>query len=192
MKLFLILSLLAISAPLLAQSPVESQMYAKMDQAAELMEQGKYEEANEVYLYVLKHMTALPSDLAFYFGKNSYHLDKYKQSINWLNKYIQLKGTQGRFYDEAVKYLQYSEEEYLKIAQQNTADLKSDLSGEDYDCGGLEKMICPVCRGQGVVIKQGPFDLIYKTCPYSAGEPYLTCEEYNLFMKGQLEPKDSN
>lgn len=161
----------------------------KMDLAVDLMEQGKYEEADETFLYVLKNMTALPSDLAYYFGRNSFHLAKYKQGINWLNKYIQLKGTQGRFYDDAVKYLQLSEEEYLKIARKRSEQLKADLSSEEYNCGGLKKMICPVCKGEGVIVKRGAFDLIYKTCPYSAGEPYLTCEEYNQFMKGEMEPK---
>ena len=30
------------------------------------------------------------SELTFLFGKNSYFLEKYEQSINWLNKYLEL------------------------------------------------------------------------------------------------------
>ena len=140
----------------------------------------------------MQNMTTLPSNLAYYFGKNSYHLGKYKQSINWLNKYIQLKGARGRFYEDAVRILQLSEDEYLKVEREKSDEMRSSLSSGEYDCGGLEKMICPVCKGEGVLIKQGPFENLYKTCPYSAGEPYLTCEEYNLFMKGELEPKIKN
>lgn len=160
-----------------------------MDHGVDLMEQGKHEEAETEFLYVMKNLEAIPSDLAFYFGKNSYHLNKYKQSINWLNKYIQLKGTQGRYYKEATDYLHSAEENYLANSQKQSKQIEANLSGGEYDCGGLNKMICPVCRGEGVIIKRGPFELLYQTCPYSAGEPYLTCEEYNLFMKGELEPK---
>lgn len=172
-----------------SQPVVEGQLTKKMDVGVELMEQGKYEQANEQFLYVLKHMTTLPSDMAFYFGKNSFHLNKYKQSINWLNKYIQLKGTKGRYYDESVRYLQLAEDAYMDIAREKAKAMKDNLTSEEYDCGGLAKMICPVCKGEGVVVKQGPFDKIYQTCPYSAGEAYLTCEEYNRFMRGEMEPK---
>lgn len=172
-----------------AQPVIESQLTRKMDLGAELMEQGKYRQADKVFLYVLKNMTKLPSDMAFYFGKNSYHLDKNKQSINWLNKYIQLKGTKGRHYEQATRYLQLAEEAYLEKSRKKHGQMKKDLSSGQYDCGGLEKMICPVCKGEGVTVTTGPFEYIYKTCPYSAGEAFLTCEEYNLFMQGMLKPK---
>jgi len=174
----------------LAQGVVESHMTMKMDQGVELMEQRRYEEADEVFKYVLKNMTKLPSEMAFYFGKNSYYLGKYKQSINWLNKYIQLKGTQGRYHEEASKFLRMSEESYREESMAKTQAMKDNIeSSNDFDCGGLGKMLCPVCHGEGVVIKQGPFEPIYQTCPYSAGKAYLTCEEYNLFMRGELKPK---
>ncbi len=156
------------------------------------MEKGEYKAADTEFKEVMKSMEELPSNIAYYFGRNSFHLEKYKQSINWLNKYIQLKGTKGRFYDEAVKYLQLAEDAYLELSRQNRIAIASELSSGDYDCGGLAKMICPVCHGNGVVIKKGPFDNVYQTCPYSLGESFLSCEEYNLFMKGLLSPKTEN
>ncbi|REE01230.1 hypothetical protein [Marinoscillum furvescens] len=172
-----------------AQNLAETALNKKMDDAVELMNLGNYEGANKEFVYVLNNMTVLPSNLAFYFGKNSFYLGKYKQSINWLNKYLQLKGTSGRFYEEASSLLEQSEDAYLKLMQKDEQQLKDELASGEFDCGGLEKMICPVCRGEGVVIKKGAFDFIYQTCPYSAGEAYLTCEEYNAFMRGELEPK---
>lgn len=172
-----------------AQSPVETQLNMKIDKGVNLMEAGKYEEADEHFRYVLNNMTKLPSDLAYYFGKNSYHLGKYKQSINWLNKYLQLKGTKGRFHEESSKYLDLAEEAYITQHKEKTKEYENDLKSGEYDCDGLSKMICPVCKGEGVIVKNGPFEKIYQTCPYSNGESYLTCEEYNLFMKGELKPK---
>ena len=161
----------------------------RMDLGEELMRQGKYEEANEEFLFVINNKKVLPSEIAYLFGRNSYHLKKYKQSINWLNKYLQIKGTRGQYYEPAVKYLQLSEDEYRRIQQQRTAELSASLASQEYDCDGLDNMICPVCHGSGVIIKRNYFENVYKTCPYSAGEGYLSCKDYNLFMRGLLEPK---
>ena len=140
----------------------------------------------------LKNITAVPTDLAYYFGKNSYYLKKYKQSINWLNKYIQLKGTQGRFYEDAVETLNLAEDAYIDQARSTSQTMLEDMASGTFDCGGMDKILCPVCKGEGVVFKKGPFETLYQTCPYSEGKPYITCEEYNLFMRGELEPKIKN
>lgn len=192
MRIFILIFLAHTTVIAYSQNPSDTRMLQKMDEAVDLMNLGKYDEANDGFVYVLQNVTTVPSDLAYYFGRNSYHLSKFKQSINWLNKYIQLKGTQGRFYEEATKYLQLSEEQYLQYASNNKQQIQSDLASGEYDCGGLSKMICPACRGEGVIFKQGPFDVLYQTCPYSEGEAYLSCEDYNLYMKGMLEPKVKN
>ncbi|MEP0366946.1 MAG: hypothetical protein ABJN36_13865 [Cyclobacteriaceae bacterium] len=175
-----------------SQEYTEGHISKQIDLGVDLMEKGEYKSADVEFRSAMGKLDVLPSNLAYYFGRNSFHLEKYKQSINWLNKYIQLKGTQGRYYSEAVKYLQLAEEEYLIISRQAQEEMASELSSGEYDCGGLSKMICPVCHGNGVIMKKGPFDWVYKTCPYSAGESFLTCEEYNLFMKGLLSPKVEN
>jgi len=163
-----------------------------MDKGAELMLLGNYDSAQVLFQSVLQNMPKLPSDMTYYFGRNSYHLGKYKQAINWLNKYIQLKGTKGRFYELAIEYLQFAEDEYLQKERTRIKQIGIDLESGEYDCGGLEKMLCPVCHGSGVIIQAGLLEATYKTCPYSLGEGYLPCEEYNLFMRGDLEPKTGN
>lgn len=181
---------IGLNYTLFGQSILDGELSRRMDQGVMQMESGQYESAQKEFLFVMSKMESLPSEMAYYFGRNSFHLTKYKQSINWLNKYIQLKGTQGRYYDMAIKYLQLAEEEYIKISKEQTAEIQKELQGDDYNCGGLQKMICPVCNGTGVIVKNGPFDRIYQTCPYSLGESYLSCEEYNQFMRGELEPKN--
>ena len=170
----------------------ESELLRRMDKGAELMAVGQYDSAEVLFQSVLQNMPKLPSEMAYYFGRNSFHLGKYKQAINWLNKYIQLKGTKGRFYEPSIQYLQFAEDEYLRIERTRAKQVSLDLESAEYDCGGLEKMLCPVCHGSGVVIEAGLFDEVYKTCPYSLGEGYLSCNEYNLFMRGELDPKTGN
>lgn len=192
MKLYLFIFFVFSAVLLDAQIIRESELLRRMDRGAELMANNKYDSAQIEFQFILQNMEKLPSEMAYYFGRNSFHLRKYKQSINWLNKYIQLKGTKGRYYEPAVQYLQFAEDEYIKIQRSQATKLVEDLESAEYDCGGLEKMLCPVCHGSGVVISAGLFDNVYKTCPYSLGEGYLSCEEYNLFMRGELDPKLDN
>ena len=192
MKIAILSFLLFCSISGYSQIVRESELLTNMDRGAELMATGNYDSAQVLFQFVLQNMEKLPSEMAYFFGRNSFHLGKYKQSINWLNKYIQLKGTKGRYYEPAIQFLQYAEDEYLKQLRQYSKQVETDLENAEYDCGGLEKMLCPVCHGSGVVIQAGLFDEVYKTCPYSLGEGYLSCEEFNLFMRGNLDPKIKN
>ncbi len=177
--------------PFICQGQIvrENELQLKIEQGAELMALGKYDSAQVLFQLVLQNMKELPSDVAYFFGRNSFHLSKYKQSINWLNKYIQLKGTKGKYYKSAILYLQYAEDEYLKIQRSHVKRFQKNLADANYACDGLEKMLCPVCHGLGVIIQAGLFEELYNTCPYSFEEGYLSCEEYNQFMRGELEPK---
>lgn len=161
-----------------------------LDEAVELMNEGKYDSANEKYKEVLAKAKPVPTDLTFFFGKNSFYLGKYQQSIDWLNKYIELKGTRGQYYEECVDLLDKSNKAYLIVRKEEQKEAKQILAASyDIDCGPTGKVICPVCSGNGVIIQRGAFGNIYKTCPYSDEQGYLTCEEYNQLLRGELKPK---
>lgn len=162
-----------------------------LDSAVRFMENGEYAKADTKLRYVLNNVKSVPSDLTFYFGKNSFYLEKYKQSVDWLNKYIQLKGTGGQFYEEAVAILRKSEEGVLKARAQEAAKAEQVLStAYDIDCGPSGKVICPVCKGTTVVIKKGYIKDQYQTCQYCDKHGNLTCEEYNALIRGELKPKN--
>jgi hypothetical protein len=187
-KIFL-LFLLITSAYLSKAQILATELNRRMDVGREMMLGGSYDSADLEFSIVLKNMEPLPSEMAYFYGRNSFHLGFNKRAINWLNKYIQLKGARGIYYEQSVEYLQLSEDAYLVQQKKNVINASLDLGAGEFDCGGLEKMLCPVCHGSGVIISKGKFDVIYETCPYSVGEGFLSCDDYNLFMKGQLEPK---
>ena len=167
-----------------------SVLMREYDSALLLMEDHRFEHAEEKFRHVLNNIKSVPSDLTFHFGKNSYHLGKYRQSIDWLNKYIQLKGTGGQFYTDAVEWKRKAEEEYLKLKTEDSRQVEEVLSTDyDIDCGPSGKVICPVCRGNHVIIKKGPFGNEYRTCGYCNEHGVLTCEEYNKLLRGELKPK---
>jgi hypothetical protein len=162
-----------------------------LDSAVRHMDEGQYALADTKLLYVLKNLKSVPSDLTFYFGKNSYYLERYKQSIDWLNKYIQLKGPSGQFYAETLAILKKSEDELLKARAKEAAKAEQVLSASyDIDCGPSGKVICPVCKGTTVIIKKGYISDQYQTCQYCDKHGNLTCEEYNALIRGELKPKN--
>src|ERR1044071_1349290 len=128
----------------------------ELDSAIALTNINRYAEADEKYRYVLKNLKSIPSDLTFYFGKNSYLLGKYGQSVDWLNKYIQLKGTSGQYYEEAVEWLKKAEKEVVQERAQQSAQANTILLSRNYDidCGPTGKVVCPVCGGSTVVIRK--------------------------------------
>jgi hypothetical protein len=168
----------------------KSEISRQLDSGVYLMDIGKHELADQKFKYVLQHVKSVPSDLTFFFGKNSFYLGNFKQSVDWLNKYIQLKGTTGQYYEESINWLKKAEDGLLnerKISSEKTQDVLS--KNYDIDCGPAGKVSCPVCKGDHVIIKKGPFGDEYRTCPYCNEHGYLTCAEYNQLLRGELEKK---
>jgi len=164
-------------------------MSMKLDSAVTLMNQGDYQAADETFLAILKSVKSVPSDITFYFGKNSYFLGKYKQSVDWLNKYIQLKGTSGQYSQETITLKQKAEVELLKEKEQETKQSLQVLAQDyDIDCGPAGIVTCPVCNGSTVIIKKGYISNTYKTCAYCNLKGVLSCEDYNKLLRGELKP----
>lgn len=162
---------------------------AQLDSAVVLTDMGEYEAADKKYQYALKNLKSIPSDLAYNFGRNSYLLGKYAQSIDWLSKYIQLKGPSSTHYDEAVQWLDKANAARLKERAEESAKAAVILSRNyDIDCGPTGKVTCPVCNGSTVVIKKTYFGEAYKTCTTCNQKGYLNCEDFNKLLRGELKP----
>ena len=168
-----------------------AELMRQMDSGVYYMENAQYELADEKFRHVLANVKSVPSDLTYYFGKNSYYLLKFKQSIDWLNKYIQLKGTGGQHYADALATLHKAEGEFVKEKSSESKKAGELLSNNyEIDCGPANKVSCPVCKGEHVIVKRGAFSNEYKTCPYCDEHGMLTCKEYNALLRGDLKKKN--
>jgi tetratricopeptide (TPR) repeat protein len=163
----------------------------QLDSGVLLLHQGEYQAAEKKFLYVLKNMRSIPTDLAYHFGVTSYYLGKFKQSVDWLTKYIQLKGTNGQYSESASEWLTKAEAELVK--QEQALSLKTgQVLSKDYeiDCGPSGRVTCPACGGTTVIVKKGTFEDTYKTCPFCNKVGWLSCADYNKIVRGELKPAE--
>ena len=166
-----------------------------LDLGIKQYESGRYEEADKSFRQVLENTNVLPAEICYYFGANSFYLKKYKQSINWLNKYMALKGTSGQNFEECTRFLEKAEENYLLASATREDEVYEPGEVVDYtvmpkvDCGPSGKVVCPVCKGQTVIIKRAALSIDYRSCPYCDDHGNLSCDDYNLLLQGKLKPQ---
>src|SRR5688572_21962543 len=145
----------------------KTSLLRELDSGVYYMDLGDHVVADAKFRHVLENIKSVPSDLTFFFGKNSYYMQKHKQSIDWLTKYIQLKGTNGQYSQEAASLLKKAEGEYIKEKASESKKANEVLSvNYDIDCGPSGKVTCPVCKGDHVIVKKNAFGSDYATCPY--------------------------
>ena len=157
----------------------------------DLILEKKYEDADKLLKEDILEENKISSEITFLFGKNSYFLKKYNQSINWLNKYLELKGLDGKYSDETIKFLELSNTKLLIETEKDIENVYVELFSYNYvDCQNNRKL-CPICDGSSVMIIENEIQKIYKTCPFSDNKGFLTCDEYNLFLRGELKPKSN-
>lgn len=189
-RLLLLLSLF-ISVSFCAQAQQEDPR-RYIDSAVHYMDLAQYSQADEYFMTALDKIDVLSADFCFYFGKNSFYLNKFSQSIDWLNKYLELKGSRGQFSKETLEILEKAEEAF-RNNRGTTAS--ADVNAKFFylntiSCDENELITCPVCKGDDVITKRDRFgEMLYKTCPYS-NNGVLTCTEFNLLIQGNLKPKN--
>ena len=196
-KKLIILFILTFHAPLLFAQANElirdmmmskkAEMDRKLEVAYSQTEAGNYQIADDLYRDLLTTIKPIPSEMCFYFGKNSYYLNEHYQSIDWLSKYIELKGTAGNHFEEAKKLIELNKED-LKAQKATEGSNPNDVLSQDYtiDCGPSGKLICPVCEGETVIITKSPLGDKYETCNFCDKNGHMTCENFNRLLRGEL------
>jgi tetratricopeptide (TPR) repeat protein len=155
------------------------------------MNDEKYLEADKYFMTALDQITVLSADFCYYFGKNSFFLQNYAQSIDWLSKYLELKGSRGQYSEEVIALLDKAEIEFRK--NRSTGETIESSTKFFYlntiNCDQHQSIVCPVCKGDDVITTFDQLgERLFKACPYS-NNGVLTCEQYNQLIQGRLKAK---
>lgn len=169
-----------------AQSSPDSLMTVYLDQAKEKISQNNYQAANAYFKKIFALKTTLPDELAYYYGLTMMKLEHYKKGKDALEKYIDLKGKDGEFYNEAQKLISEADK-FICPKCQNTgvAEIKDTCAAcegigkTQMDCNlcqsqGIE--FCNVCKGQGTLVVKRSMGHQYSTCQKCMGKGYVNCQ----------------
>lgn len=196
--LFSILLLLFTSLTSFAD-PIDSLLQKEFITAKGLVEQQQYDEANLAFINLLTPYKVLPDEVCFYFGKSLFFTGHLKKSELFLEKYLTLKDTSDRHYDECVHILslinprKYAIKKTITPSESNTIDSTAtspvDLSSEKSEfanCNGHSHVICPVCAGTKVQVKQTNIGQVYSNCNYCNPQGFMKCIDYEKYLNGTL------
>jgi DnaJ-class molecular chaperone len=159
------------------------------ENAQKSMQSGDYEEANNQFRKILKLGVKLPSEMPYLFAKTLYEVGQYQNSQSFLDKYFEIMGKAGTYYDNAEKLKKLLAQQLNKSLSCQYCDLsgyrlevcttcngdKQLLKKCDY-CEAKGKVGCTACSGDGVLIQLGAMgNRSYKTCHQCKGEGINIC-----------------
>ena len=184
--LFSVFSWIEISA----QSKTEHQVEALLELAVDQMNRAEYEAANLTFRKILKLDAVLPDELSYLFAETLYMVNQYHNSRSFLDKYIRLAGSNGRYYSQAMDLKMYLDEEYEAILICKLCDNRGyrltpclvcqgtgKIHSECFYCFGVGVNRCELCKGKGVKTSQSSFgEMQYHTCPDCQGKGQIACK----------------
>lgn len=176
-----------ISIAAQAQEKPDSLVIKNLEQAKDLMKNGDYKGANQLFLKIFKTESTLPDEFAFFYGKTLYKLEKPDQSKSVLAKYVELTGPSGKYYKEAAEILNKLGDKICLICN-NKGYLIDTISCtyckgtgkrdvECSRCNGSRKELCHICKGSKVVVTGTPFGAKFTPCVHCSQEGFENCDK---------------
>ena len=196
----LLLVLTIIGYEIHAQSPTipparqfDQEVVDLVDKAKSQMDAGDYEDANKTFRKALATKRVLPTSMSYYFAETLFVIHQNQNAKNFVEKYIQLAGRGGDYYEDAVRLKKLIDSQFEEIKTCNYCNLSGyryiecdNCNGLGhtveicYNCHGNGLIMCPKCIGRGVLITQTSFgEPIYSSCDLCTSKGYISCNIYN-------------
>ena len=194
---FVFLVLLCVPGKILyAQAPsippppqFDPEVTALVEKAKSQMDAGDYEGANRTFRKALATKKVLPTSMSYFFAKTLYVIHQNQNAKNFVEKYLQLAGRGGDYYDDAVRLRQLIDQQFEAIKNCEYCNLSGyryvecdNCNGLGvtvdtcYNCNGNGHIMCPKCLGKGVLITTNSFgELIYSSCDLCDSKGYIVC-----------------
>jgi hypothetical protein len=158
---------------------------AYYEQSIKLIEQGKFTQAEILYVKIFKMNVIMPDDICYYYGKTLFELKKYTQAQSFLDRYNRLKGEKGEFYLPSLQLLLDIEKATNPHADKACEKIVLDTCHICHGagtavlacsrCESYGKIICDLCRGNKVTIEYTSFGERYFTCSRCVGTGVIVC-----------------
>jgi len=193
--IFILFALLAKSGLLLAQTDMPQAFVYDPDvvelvaTAKKQMEAGDYEAANKSFRKVLATNKTLPTEMSYLFAETLFVINQYQNSKNFVEKYLDLAGQGGDYYDKAIELNNMLDARFTEIRDCDFCNLSGyryvvcdncDGSGHSiemcYNCKANGLTTCPKCTGNGVLISFNTFgERQYQSCSLCDSRGYIVC-----------------
>ena len=172
------------------EANISPEIRALMNQAVDEMSSGKYAEANVTFRKMLASKRVLPTNMSYFFAETLYMINQFHNSENFVDKYLNLAGKGGDYYDQAVGLKQLLEDKKTEIKDCNYCNIfgyrlvkcqlcdgHGSLKSTCYYCKGYGKTNCLTCQGDGVIITKNIFGVEeYRTCHVCDTKGYNVCK----------------
>lgn len=169
---------------------VSTQVKDMMETAITQMNEGEYEQANITFRTILKQGSVLPTDLSYLFAETLFMIHQYHNSKSFLDKYLRLAGTTGRYYAQALDLKRYLDDAFEEILRCSYCDNRGYrlipcdtcqetgvLTDDCYYCQSVGVNLCEVCKGNGVTTTLNAFNEVqYFTCQNCQGKGQVPCK----------------
>lgn len=184
--LLLIVGLFMHTGDLFAQYSPDSLLNAQMHKALNQMEQKQWLKADATFRKMVNTKKSLPDDFNYYYGKTLYEMRNLGKSRSYLEKYISIKSTNGKYYSEATALLAAMDPKVCKYCG-GTGNKKIETTcptcsgkGQVVEscpfCQRTGHTICPVCGGDGVKKQSSKIGMNFSPCEMCEGHGYLNCK----------------
>jgi len=165
----------------------QTDRWMKSAQAA--MERQEYETANSIFRDLIDSGLPLPEEMPYFFAETLFELGQYDNSANFLNKYLELSGFAGDYYQGAKELQKKLEAPLNAIKTCQLCDRRGYRYKVCFTCEGARSIEqdcsyckakgvvgCSRCSGSGMITRVNIFKIVeYFECERCSGKGRLTC-----------------
>ena len=162
-----------------------------MKGALAAMEREDYETANSIFRNLIDSGSPLPDEMPYYFSETLYKLGQFDNANNFLAKYLEITGFNGKNYEAAANLKERLKEPLAAIQSCQLCDRRGYRYEVCFTCEGSKtvEQACNYCKSKGIVgcsrcaatgmvKKVNVFNIVeLYECERCHGKGRLTCPE---------------
>lgn len=160
-----------------------------MREALTAMENNDFRKANEHFREIIDSNIPIPQEMPYYFAETLFELKQYDNSVNFLNKYLEINGFKGENFGYAKELEKKLQKPLDEIRTCQLCDRRGYRYRSCFTCEGAKEIEqdcnyckakgvvgCSRCAGSGLVTKKNVFNIVeFFECERCAGKGRLTC-----------------